>query len=99
VSGSDAAARPDDASAPSGEVAASDLLLSQVVREQSGRIVAALARSLRSLDIAEDAVAEAVEEALRAWRKGGIPPNPGAWLTQAARHNAIDRLRREKRYR
>ena len=99
MSGSDAAARPDDANAPRGEVAASDLLLSQVVREQSGRIVAALAGSLRSLDIAEEAVAEAVEEALRAWRKGGIPPNPGAWLTQAARHNALDRLRREKRYR
>ena len=28
-----------------------------------------------------------------------MPPNPGAWLTQAARHNALDRLRREKRYR
>ena len=99
MSDSDAAARPDAANAPSGEVAASDLLLSQVVREQSGRIVAALAGSLRSLDVAEEAVAEAVEEALRAWRKGGIPPNPGAWLTQAARHNALDRLRREKRYR
>jgi RNA polymerase sigma-70 factor (ECF subfamily) len=99
MSGSDAAARPDDASAPSGEVAASDLFLSQVVREQSGRIVAALARSLGSLDIAEEAVAEAVEEALRGWRRGGIPPNPGAWLTQAARHNALDRLRREKSYR
>ena len=102
MSGSDAAAFPDDASAPSGpngEVAASDLLLSQVVREESGRIVAALARSLGSLDIAEEAVAEAVEEALRAWRKRGIAPNPGAWLTQAARHNALDRLRREKRYR
>jgi RNA polymerase sigma-70 factor (ECF subfamily) len=95
----DAAARPNDASAPNGEAAASDRLLSQVVREQSGRIVGALARSLGSLDIAEDAVAEAVEEALRAWRKRGIPPNPGAWLTQAARNNALDRLRREKRYR
>lgn len=102
MSGSDAAARPDDASARTGsggEVAASDLLLSQVVRGQSGRIVAALARSLGSLDIAEEAVAEAVEEALRAWRTGGIPRNPGARLTQAARHNALDRVRREKRYR
>jgi RNA polymerase sigma-70 factor (ECF subfamily) len=61
--------------------------------------VAALAGSLGSLDVAEEAVAEAVEEALRAWRRSGIPPNPGAWLTQAARHNALDRLRREKRYR
>ncbi|WP_240640536.1 DUF6596 domain-containing protein [Microbacterium sp. 10M-3C3] len=101
MSGSDAAARPDAGTRPGtgGGVAASDLLLSKVVREESGRIVAALARSLGSLDVAEEAVADAVEEALRAWRKGGIPPNPGAWLTQAARHDALDRLRREKRYR
>lgn len=31
--------------------------------------------------------------------RAGCPPNPGGWLTQAARHNALDRLRREKRYR
>ncbi len=99
MSESDAAARPDDASASRGEAAASDLLLSHVVREQAGRIVGALARSLGSLDIAEEAVAEAVVEALREWRTRGIPPNPGGWLTQAARHNALDRLRREKRYR
>ena len=41
-------------------------------------------------------MAEAIEEALRAWRVRGVPPNPGAWLTQAARHNALDRLRREQ---
>lgn len=99
MTGPDAAARPDDTSGPIGGAAASDLLLSQVVREESGRIVAALARYLGSLDIAEEAVAEAVEEALRAWRKVGIPRNAGAWLTQAARRNALDRLRREKRYR
>ena len=40
-----------------------------------------------------------VDEALREWRVRGVPPNPGAWLTQAARHNALDRLRRETRYR
>lgn len=98
MTGTDAAAR-DDANAPAGGAAASDLLLSRAVREESGRIVATLARSLGSLDVAEEAVADAVEEALRAWRKGGLPVNPGAWLTQAARHNALDRLRREKRYR
>jgi predicted RNA polymerase sigma factor len=80
-------------------VAASDLLLARVVREESGRIVGALTRSLGSLDIAEEAVAEAVVEALREWRTRGVPPNPGGWLTQAARHNALDRLRRETRYR
>nr|WP_243847508.1 DUF6596 domain-containing protein [Microbacterium ulmi] len=74
-------------------------MLARVVREESGRIVAALTSSLGSLDIAEEAVAEAVEEALREWRARGIPPKPGAWLTQAAKHNALDRLRREQRYR
>lgn len=59
-------------------------------------LVATLTRSFGSLDLAEEAVAEAVEEALRAWRGRGIPPKPGAWLLQAARHNALDLLRREK---
>jgi RNA polymerase sigma factor (sigma-70 family) len=79
--------------------AASDRLLSRVIREESARIVAALTGRLGSLDLAEESVAEAIEEAVREWRVRGVPPNPGAWLTQAARHNALDRLRREKRYR
>ena len=70
-----------------------------MVREESARIVAALTGWIGSLDIAEEAVAEAVEEALGQWRTKGVPPNPGAWLTRAARNNALDRLRREKRYR
>ena len=69
------------------------------MREESGRIVGALTAWIGSLDIAEEAVADAVEEALREWRVRGVPPNPGGWLTQAARHNALDRLRRESRYR
>ena len=79
--------------------AASDRLLAGVIREESARIVGALTGWLGSLDLAEEAVAEAIEEAVRQWRTRGVPPNPGAWLTQAARHNALDRLRREKRYR
>ena len=79
--------------------AASDRLLASVLREESARIVAALTGWLGSLDLAEESVAEAIEEAVRQWRTRGVPPNPGGWLTQAARHNALDRIRREKRYR
>ncbi len=75
---------------------ASDRLLAAVVREESARITAALTVSFGSFDVAEEAVAQAVEEALREWRVRGIPPKPGAWLTQAARHNALDRVRRER---
>ncbi|NLP83749.1 RNA polymerase sigma factor [Microbacterium sp. CFH 90308] len=88
----DAAASADR----SGGAAASDRLLATVVREESARITAALTASFRSFDLAEEAVAQAVEEALREWRVRGIPSNPAAWLTQAARHNALDRLRRER---
>ncbi|WP_235928967.1 RNA polymerase sigma factor [Marisediminicola senii] len=70
-----------------------------MIREESGRIVAALTGWLGSLDLAEESVADAIEEAVRQWRRSGVPPNPGGWLTQAARNNALDRLRREKRYR
>ena len=91
--------RTDAAGDGAGRSAASDLLLARVVREESGRIVGFLTRSLGNLDLAEEAVAEAIEEALREWRVRGVPPRPGAWLMQAARHNALDRLRREQRYR
>ncbi|HEX5730267.1 RNA polymerase sigma factor [Microbacterium sp.] len=91
-----------DAAAPDpgdDRAAASDRLLASVLREESARIVAALTGWLGSLDLAEESVAEAIEEAVRQWRTRGVPANPGGWLTQAARHNALDRIRREKRYR
>ncbi|GAA5203919.1 RNA polymerase sigma factor [Microbacterium jejuense] len=91
---SDGPAEPGALGTPG--AAASDRLLAAVVREESARITAALTVSFGSFDIAEEAVAEAVEEALREWRMRGIPPKPGAWLTQAARHNALDRVRRER---
>ena len=92
--------RPDAASSrdPAGD-AASDLLLAGIVREESGRVVGALTRWTGSLDVAEEAVAGAVEAALVQWRVHGVPPRPGAWLMQAARHDALDRLRRDRTYR
>jgi RNA polymerase sigma-70 factor (ECF subfamily) len=58
--------------------------------------VAALVRRLGAehFDLAEDAVQDALVQALRRWPFHGVPPAPGAWLFAAARHRAIDRLRR-----
>ncbi|MBO1902499.1 RNA polymerase sigma factor [Leucobacter weissii] len=78
---------------------ASDAALAAAVREETARIVAALNRSFGSLDVAEEATAGAVEEALVEWRRRGVPPRPGAWLMTAARRNALDLVRRSRRYR
>src|ERR671923_822848 len=69
----------------------------RIFREESGRSVAALARAFGDLDLAEDAVQEAFAVALRRWPVEGLPPNPGGWITTTARHQALDRLRRESR--
>jgi RNA polymerase sigma-70 factor, ECF subfamily len=66
-------------------------------RHDAGRAVAALARALRDLDRAEDAVQEAYLLALERWPADGIPVNPSAWVITTARNRAIDRLRRERR--
>jgi RNA polymerase sigma-70 factor (ECF subfamily) len=72
----------------------SDGTLDELVRREAGLIAAALSRRLGDFDLAEEAVQDAIVTALRTWRRDGVPPNPGAWLTLAARRNAIDRLRR-----
>jgi RNA polymerase sigma-70 factor, ECF subfamily len=68
--------------------------LTAVAREESGRVVALLAHRFGSLDLADDAVQDALEKAASAWLTEGIPMNPGGWLHVVARRNAIDRLRR-----
>lgn len=68
-----------------------------IVRTEHGRVVASLIRRLGDIDLAEDAVGEALVVALERWPADGIPPNPGAWLTTTAGNKAIDRIRREKR--
>jgi RNA polymerase sigma-70 factor (ECF subfamily) len=67
----------------------------RVFRDEWRRIVAALVRDVRDLDLAEDAAQEAVVQALRTWPRTGVPDRPGAWLLTAARRKAIDRLRRD----
>jgi RNA polymerase sigma-70 factor (ECF subfamily) len=69
--------------------------LDGVFRREWGPAVAAIARWSGDLTIAEDAVQEAVADALRAWPRDGVPANAGGWLVTAARNRALDRLRRE----
>ena len=76
-----------------------DERLSAVLREERGRLTAALVRILGDWDLAEELVQDAAVSALEHWPTDGIPDNPGAWLMTAARRKAVDRLRRHARYR
>lgn len=58
-------------------------------------MLATLVRLTGDITVAEDAVQDAVESALRRWPHDGVPDNPGAWLTTVARRRALDVLRRE----
>ena len=67
-------------------------------REDSGRILAVLIRLLGNFDLAEEMLQEAYAAALQKWPVEGTPNNPQAWLISAARHKAIDRMRRDRRF-
>jgi RNA polymerase sigma-70 factor (ECF subfamily) len=71
--------------------------LERIFREEYGRVVAVLIRDLRDVELAEDALGDALAAALVSWPRTGVPEKPGAWLTTAARRKAIDRIRRERR--
>ncbi|MGW9630640.1 RNA polymerase sigma factor [Agromyces sp. NPDC055520] len=58
------------------------------------RVVATLIRTTGDWDVAEEAASGAFERAATTWPRDGVPSNPGAWLTTAARNLALDRLRR-----
>ena len=65
-------------------------------RSDWARVLATTARLTGGdLGVAEEATADAFEAALKAWPGRGIPERPGAWLTTAARRNALDALRRQ----
>jgi len=79
--------------------AATEAAVAAVFREEAGRLVAGLVRFLGDFDLAEELVQEALLSAVETWPGSGIPDNPAAWLTTTARRKAIDRLRRDSRYR
>src|SRR6516162_7622043 len=68
-----------------------------VWRIESARLIAGLARIVRDVGVAEELAQDALVAALEQWPESGVPRNPGAWLMAAAKHRAIDHLRRNQR--
>jgi RNA polymerase sigma-70 factor (ECF subfamily) len=70
--------------------------VARTFREERAIVLATLIRQVGDFQLAEDAVQDAFEAAVTVWERDGVPANPGAWVTTAARRPAIDRLRRNK---
>jgi RNA polymerase sigma factor (sigma-70 family) len=68
-----------------------------VWRIESAKLIAALARMVRDVGLAEELAQDALIAALEKWPESGVPDNPGAWLMATAKHRAIDVFRRNKR--
>jgi RNA polymerase sigma factor (sigma-70 family) len=64
-----------------------------VWRLEAPKLVAALIRVVRDIDLAEELAQDALVAALERWPSAGVPDNPGAWLMTAAKRRGIDLLR------
>ncbi|MCB1358772.1 MAG: sigma-70 family RNA polymerase sigma factor [Maritimibacter sp.] len=73
--------------------------LARVVARDHGRLLAALVGRVGDIQLAEDCLQGALERALVHWQKSGPPDNPRAWLLRVAHRQAIDRFRRDTRFR
>jgi RNA polymerase sigma factor (sigma-70 family) len=70
--------------------------IAAVWRIESARIVAVVARIVRDVGVAEELAQDALVTALEHWPLEGVPDNPGAWLTTAAKRRALDHLRHQR---
>lgn len=74
------------------------MVVDEVYRTESRRVLATLIRLLGDFDLAEDALQDAFAAALKQWSQEGVPANPRAWLVSTGRFKAIDNLRRRARF-
>ncbi|WP_338692676.1 sigma-70 family RNA polymerase sigma factor [Streptomyces sp. Q6] len=68
--------------------------LAEAHRAEWGVVFGTIVRLTGDWELAEDCAQEAFTRALPAWEREGVPRRPGAWLVTAARHRAVDVLRR-----
>jgi RNA polymerase sigma-70 factor (ECF subfamily) len=82
------------------EVTTQSPLIEHLFRRQAGRVVARLTRLLgpANVELAEDAVQEALVRAVQTWPYQGIPDNPAGWIYRVAHNVAIDIVRRDRTF-
>src|SRR5262245_57042229 len=71
--------------------------IERIFRNEAGRVLATLIRLVGDFELAEEALQDAFAAALEQW--SSAPENPRAWLVNVGRHKAVDRIRRDARFR
>ena len=67
-----------------------------VWRIEQAKIIAAIARMVRDVGLAEEFAQDALVTVLAQWPQKGVPEKPAAWLMATGKRRAIDHLRRAK---
>ena len=65
-------------------------------RDQWATVLATLIGWVGDVQLAEEATQDAFVAAVATWPRDGVPDNPAAWLTTAAKRRATDRVRRDR---
>jgi RNA polymerase sigma-70 factor (ECF subfamily) len=70
--------------------------LAGIFRAESPRVLSSLIFYTRDLELAQDALQNACEQAAIKWPEQDTPNNPAAWLYTLAKHRLIDKLRQQR---
>lgn len=71
--------------------------IEEVIRRDRGRLIAGLVSRLGDLQVAEDALQEALISAMSHWSRSGLPHSPIGWLMKVALNKGIDNARAVQR--
>ncbi|MBX2836873.1 MAG: RNA polymerase sigma factor [Gammaproteobacteria bacterium] len=69
--------------------------IGQIARSHWGELLAVLTVRLRDIELAEDALQEALTQAIEVWGRNGAPKNPKGWLYRVALNKAMDGKRHD----
>jgi RNA polymerase sigma-70 factor (ECF subfamily) len=77
-----------------------EIEVDRLYRSQFGQLLSSLVRYSDEIDLetAEDVIQDSFSAALVAWRKDGLPANPGGWLYTVSRNKALNKIREAQKF-
>lgn len=69
-----------------------------LVRNERAQLLALLIKQLGDIELAEDALQDALIQAWKQWQNSALPNNPKSWILKVAYNRAIDVIRRQQNF-